>query len=195
MNASHITPFRLAPSAQCALGAVRPQKNFMTAAASAIAIQKMLGVPVDFHMSTGGEGDGGDVARAIRQMCLGIPNFRLHKHHWQPWEEFIETLKTMDLLLQPSYTESFNMITADGILVGVPSVVSRAIAWAPEDWKADSDDALDIARTGVRLLQDSQAIERGLHAIRRQNEYGIKHWKRYIFGEPSFYEKVKDFLL
>jgi hypothetical protein len=32
----------------------------------------------------------------------------------------------MHLLIQVSYTESFNMVTADGVLEGVPSVTSDA---------------------------------------------------------------------
>ena len=173
-----------------AFGAVRPQKNFMTAAAAAIAIQKMIGAPVEFHMSTGGEGDGGSVSRAISEMCHDIPNFTLIRHAWRPWEHFIELISDMDLMLQPSYTESFNMITADGILVGVPSVVSSAITWAPKYWKADSDDALDIAEVGVQLLEDPSAARKGMKAIRRQNIYGIKHWKQYLFGKISFCEKL-----
>jgi hypothetical protein len=31
------------------------------------------------------------------------------------------------LLLQPSFTQSFNVVTADGVHQGVPSVVSDAI--------------------------------------------------------------------
>jgi hypothetical protein len=165
-----------------AFGAVRPQKNFLTAAAAAVAIQKILDIPVEFHMSTGGEGDGGSVSRAITEMTIGLPDFTLIRHDWQPWEQFIETISGMDLLLQPSYTESFNMITADGISVGVPSVTSSAITWAPENWKADSDDALDIACIGIGLLEDKDAIKDGLKAIRKQNENGIKDWTKYLTG-------------
>ncbi|MDA4130669.1 MAG: hypothetical protein OK457_07850 [Thaumarchaeota archaeon] len=165
-------------------GAIRPLKNFMTAAGAAVAIHKELDVPIEIHMSAGGEGNGGDVTRSIDAMCGCLDGVELIKHGWQPWEEFIELVSQMDLLLQPSYTESFNMITADGIYCGVPSVVSSAIVWAPKSWKADSDDALDIARVGVKLLCNPNAIFDGIRAIERQNEEGVEHWLKYLGGEP-----------
>lgn len=176
-------------------GAVRPLKNFMTSAAAAVAIQEELGIPIEIHMSVGGEGDGGDVMRAIESMCKGLPKVKLIKHGWQPWQDFIEVVADMDLLLQPSYTESFNMITADGILVGVPSVVSDAITWAPDTWKADSDDALDIADVGMYLLE-SDAIQDGVRAIEKQNRKGLKHWFHYFEIKPlTIWQKFSKLIL
>ena len=163
--------------------AVRPQKNFMTAAAAAMLVQHIMQVPVELHMSEGGEGDGGSVSRAIHQMTRGVPDFKVVKHLWKPWEEFIEVVQGMDLLIQPSYTESFNMVTADGIVAGVPSVVSEAIRWAPSSWKADSDDVLDIARVGVKLLDSRFSVWRGLCALRKSNRYALEHWFRYLRNE------------
>jgi hypothetical protein len=177
-------------------GAVRPLKNFMTAAAAALAIHKILGTPLELHMSTGGEGDGGDVTRSIDAMCKDLPDVKVIRHIWRPWSEFINTIAKMDLLLQPSFTESFNMITADGIFVGVPSVVSNAITWAPESWKADSDDALDIAKTGVSLLQDSKAVKEGIKAIEWQNKEGVRHWLNYLLDKPKqvWYDTIVKWL-
>ena len=161
-------------------GAIRPLKNFMTAAAAAVAIHKKLDVPVEIHMSFGGEGDGGDVGRAIVAMCHEVKGVKLVKHPWKPWENFIENVGQMDLLLQPSYTESFNMITADGISCGVPSVVSSAITWVPSYWQADSDDAMDVAEVGVFLLQNPTSIRDGIRAIKKQNKFGVKQWVKYF---------------
>jgi hypothetical protein len=168
-------------------GAVRPQKNFMTAAAAAMLIQQKLQLPVELHMSDGGEGDGGSVSRAINQMVKGVPDFKLIRHQWRPWSEFIEIVERMDLLIQPSYTESFNMITADGIVAGVPSVVSEAIRWAPESWKADSDNVLDIARVGVKLLHSRFAVWRGQMALRRSNSQALAAWYKYLDIQPELW--------
>lgn len=164
-------------------GAIRPLKNFMTAAAAALAIHAEMRVPVELHMSASGEGNGGDVKRAIDQMVKDVPGFKLITHVWRPWQEFIKVVAEMDLLLQPSYTESFNMITADGISVGVPSVVSEAITWAPDYWKADSDTALDIAAVGIDLLVRPDVIDDGVEALRRQNRMGVENWKKYLLGK------------
>jgi hypothetical protein len=86
----------------------------------------------------------------------------------------------MHLLLQPSYTESFNMVTADGVAECVPSVVSNAIDWAPEHWKANVDDVLDIARAGRHLLYDPRAIHDGLKALREYVANGLRSYERYF---------------
>jgi hypothetical protein len=86
----------------------------------------------------------------------------------------------MHLLLQPSYTESFNMVTADGVAEGVPSVVSHAIDWVPDHWKASMDDVLDIARVGRYLLTDPYAPQEGLDALKSHNTEGLKAWQAFL---------------
>jgi glycosyltransferase involved in cell wall biosynthesis len=171
-----------------AFGAVRPEKNFMTAAAAAVAIQAQLGVPVELHMSTGGEGDQGLTAPAIDQMCEG--KVKVIRHPWMFWDNFIQLIAAMDLLIQVSYTESFNMVTADGISVGVPSVVSPAIYWAPPSWKAEPDNALDVADTGVRLLTNSETRSEGIEYLRAHNEDSLKYWDRFLLGERSWLARL-----
>jgi hypothetical protein len=86
----------------------------------------------------------------------------------------------MHLLLQPSYTESFNVVTADGAAEGVPSVVSHAIEWAPRNWKAQVDDAGHIARVGVRLLRSRWAASLGFAALTRHNRRAMRMWQGFI---------------
>lgn len=86
----------------------------------------------------------------------------------------------MHLLLQPSYTESFNMVTADGVAKGVPSVVSDAIDWVPAYWRADVDDVCDIARVARHLLFDAQAPIDGLKALNRYVKRGLYAYREYF---------------
>lgn len=162
-----------------AFGAIRPEKNFMTAAAAATAIHRKLGVDVELHMSTGGDGCKSSTLPAIEQMTKNIPGFTLIRHDWQMWNEFIKLIGNMDLLLQVSYTESFNMITADGVSRGVPSVVSTAIRWAPSSWRADTDDPLLVAEKGIKLLNIDQRYI-GYTALMNHNDYAFSHWETYL---------------
>jgi glycosyltransferase involved in cell wall biosynthesis len=160
-------------------GAIRPLKNQLTACAAAIIIAKRLNVPVEFHLSAGREEGGGNIAlNAIQQMSQGVPNFTLVLDGWCGWHEHRENVHKMDLLIHPSYTESFNMCTADGVSQGVPTVGSTAIHWLPESWKADSDDAVGMAETGLRLLKEGAA--EGIKALETHNERGFRHWKRFL---------------
>jgi len=103
-----------------AFGALRPEKNIPSACAAAILIQERLGVPVSLHINQGGERSGREILATIDQMSQGIPGFDVVKHKWMPWEEFNRLVRTMDLLIQPSFTESFNIVTADGVANRIP---------------------------------------------------------------------------
>jgi hypothetical protein len=48
-------------------------------------------------------------------MYLNVPRAKVVERNWQSWPQFLATVGSMDLLLQPSYTEGFNMASADGI--------------------------------------------------------------------------------
>jgi hypothetical protein len=159
-----------------AFGAMRPYKNFMTAAGAAVIISRVLGVEIEFHMSGGGEDTHG-IRPAIEQL-FGHTKVRLVMHEWQYWDDFVELVGEMDILLQPSYTESFNMVTADGIRMGVPSVVSSAIYWVPKSWKADSDCSTDIALTAIRLL--SSPNEKGSKALKAHNKRSLEYWFKFL---------------
>jgi len=160
-------------------GAIRPLKNQLTACASAIIIAKRLKKRVEFHLSAGREEGGGNIVlNAIQQMSRDVPNFELVLDGWAPWLEFRKVVADMDLLIHPSYTESFNMVSADGISQNVPVVGSTAIHWLPPDWQADSDDAVGMAEVGIRLLSDGAS--EGVKALKHHNERGLKSWKVFL---------------
>ncbi len=167
-----------------AFGASRPQKNFMTAAAAAVSISKELGVQVEFWMSGGRKEGGGAIERAIEALLRNRPSVSLHILNWLPWPEFLEVVESMHLMFQVSYTESFNVVTADGIARGVPSVVSQAIDWVPERWIAHSDDALDCARVGRALITDPHAATDGVMALERHNQNGFHEWLDFLGVAP-----------
>jgi hypothetical protein len=162
-------------------GATRPLKNLMSAAGAALEISRNLRISLELWLSAGrAEGGGDGILAAVKEMLGGLPGVTLVMNGWQTWPSFRRTVAHMHLLLQPSYTESFNMVTADGVAEGVASVVSNAIDWAPEDWKANVDDVLDIARVGRRLLFDPRAAHDGLHALRAHVADGLRAYKRFL---------------
>jgi hypothetical protein len=166
-----------------AFGATRPLKNLMTAAGAAVEIANGVRADLEFWISAGRNEGGGSVTDAVRQMMNGLPQVKLVENGWQNWPQFRQTVRHMHLLLQPSYTESFNVVTADGVAEGVPSVVSDAIEWAPSNWKAKVDDAADIARVGRRLLESRRAPRQGLAALKKHNRRAINTWKDYLFED------------
>ncbi|HEX4750357.1 MAG TPA: hypothetical protein VH302_12505 [Bryobacteraceae bacterium] len=174
-------PFKYGTLRIGAFGATRPLKNLMSAAAAALEIARRLRVPLEFWVSAGRTEGGGDtVLSAVSEMLQGLPDVTLKLNTWQTWPEFRKTVANMHLLLQPSYTESFNMVTADGVAEGVASVVSSAIDWAPSDWKADVDDVPQIARAGRKLLSDMHAPQEGYQALATYVANGLTAYKQYF---------------
>ena len=164
-----------------AFGATRPLKNFMSAAGAALEITHRYKANLELWLSAGRTEGGGDtILRSAHAMLDGLPNVKLVENGWQSWPKFRQSVAHMHLLLQPSYTESFNMVTADGVAEGVPSVVSHAIDWAPDHWKAMMDDVLDIARVGRYLLTDPYAPQEGLEALKSHNTEGLKSWQSFL---------------
>jgi hypothetical protein len=169
-------------------GAVRAEKNFVTATAAVLAIYAFLGKPVEMHMTS--LGGNYNILEAIDQLTKDVPGFTLVQHGWMFHEQFMELIEDMHLLIQPSFTESFNLVTADGIASGVPSVVSYAITWPPDSWKVDADDALGIARRGIELLMDRDAVSEGVESLKRHNHKGLHFWVAYLEGKKNFWRRT-----
>lgn len=161
-------------------GAVRPLKNTLSGAAAALELAERLNTDVDFHISVGRVEGGYTVVRACEAMLLNSPRVTLVKDDWYQWSQFRFVIRSMNLLLQPSFSETFNMVTADGAAESVPSVVSDAIDWAPDDWKAEVDSPADIAKVGFRLLFDADAGASGFRALQEHDAKGLHAWKQWV---------------
>ena len=162
-------------------GATRVQKNIMSAAAAALVIARQAAAEdTEIWVSSGREEGGLGVMASVKEMISQIPRVRLVEAGWHGWREFRQLAGRMHLLLQPSYTESFNMVTADGVAEGVASVVSSAIDWVPKYWQACPDTVLDIARVGRQLLRDPQAPADGYRALQAHNHAGQAAWQSFL---------------
>lgn len=165
-----------------AFGATRSQKNFITCIGAAIEISRDLKAQTEIWVNSQRD-DGPETRRILNSanmMVNGLPNISLKYAGWQSWPQFKKFVGNMHLLLQVSYTESFNMVTADGCSEGVPSVVSDAIAWAPKTWQAEADDVFDVARAGVRLINDPAAANTGFRALKVHNRESLHAWFRFL---------------
>jgi len=162
-------------------GATRVQKNIMSAAAAALVIARQTAAEhTEIWVSSDREEGGQGVMASVREMLSSLDRIRLVAAGWHGWREFRQLVGRMHLLLQPSYTESFNMVTADGIAEGVASVVSSAIDWVPKYWQACADTVLDIARVGRQLLRDPDAAPDGYRALQHYHRAGLEAWRSYL---------------
>ena len=134
-------------------GAVRPLKNNLLQAFSAIAIADKLSKKLVFHMNAGRiEGGAQPAFKNIIKLFEGIADsgHKLVLHDWMDHKTFIEVCAQMDLGLQVSFSETFNIVTADMMSCGVPIVGSLGeIPWSNEFFNADPVDFEDIVASGV----------------------------------------------
>ncbi len=143
-------------------GAIRPLKNHLEQAVAAVLFARQLGVCLAFHINAGRiEGKGEPVLKALRSLFARTPHTHLVEHEWLSHDRFLHLCKTMDLGLQVSFSETFNIVAADLVNEGVPVVGSSQIPWLPEAYVARTTSAFNMI--GVM----GRALDKGAHEAKR----------------------------
>ncbi len=140
-----IEPFKMIVNIG-SFGAVRPMKNQLIQAVSAIRFAEMNGQVVHFHINGSRcEGRGDSVLRNLRSLFRSMPRHKLIEHPWYSHEDFKKMLSsTIDISMQVSLSETYNIVTADSINQGIPVVVSSEIPWVAKCYQADPNSSCDI---------------------------------------------------
>jgi hypothetical protein len=140
-------------------GAIRPMKNTYQQALAAIEFAESKGMRLKFHVNGSRiEQMGGNVLKNIRALFEESPH-RLVEHYWYKHNDFLKVISKMDLGMQVSFSESFNIVTADFVNMNVPIVASDDITWMPRLLKASPTSHKQM----VRKLKVAHAL-RGFSA-------------------------------
>lgn len=134
-------------------GAVRPLKNHLLQALAALKFANIIGKQLRFHINGGRiESKGDAVMSNLRAMFehLSDSGHQLIIHEWAPREKFLDICASMDIGLQCSLSETFNIVSADLISQGVPVVGSKEIPWACRLFNADPTNSDNIAEMMCR---------------------------------------------
>jgi hypothetical protein len=112
-------------------GAIRPMKNTYQQAMAAIEFAEQINKTLRFHINgTRIEQSGDNVLKNI-QALFEHSEHELIEHKWYKHDEFLEIASKMDIGMQVSFSESFNIVTADFVTAKVPIVASDDISWMP----------------------------------------------------------------
>jgi hypothetical protein len=168
-------------------GATRLMKNHLTAAASSLLVAKHLGNHVEFYISVGRDTTGTGIIESIRNLYRDLPFAKLIENQWEDWPNFKRTIASMQLNMQLSMSETFNITTADSCMAGIPSVVSDAIEWVPSAWDCNIDDPEDVARVAISLLSNSKAGSDGRKALIDYNTKAVTTWLNYLSSNPTVF--------
>jgi len=164
------------------LGAIRPLKNQLQQALASIAYANEIQRRLYYHINTRVEQGGEQVLRNIRAVFATRPEHRLVEHGWVGTHKQVrEIVASFDMSLQVSFTETFNLVTADAVWSGVPIVVSPEIEWAPGHTKIRSNTIPEIVEVMHHQARQGQhAVKRNLEALERHNNLAINAWKEFL---------------
>lgn len=112
-------------------GSIRVLKNHMQQADVAMQYAASVGKKLRFHVNDQVGAGGNGAARNMETFFEALPtaNFELVQHGWEDRQTFLQSLQDVDLLMQLSFSETFNIVAADATWVGRPVLGSSEVPW------------------------------------------------------------------
>lgn len=161
-------------------GSIRPFKNQLNQAVAAILFAESRNSVVHFYINaTRVEQRGESVLKNIRALFANTRH-KLIECEWLTHETFLELIAQMDACLQVSFTESFNIVTADCISQHVPIIVSGEMEWL-SCLKAEPNNAADIAeKLAYAIDHKKEVVEDNIKDLAIYNHAANTIWHRYL---------------
>ncbi len=177
-------------------GAIRPLKNQLIQALAAIGFANQIGKELFFHINSNRlEQKGDSVYKNIKALFGEHSPHTLVEHDWQPHLDFLELIESMDINMQVSLTETFNIVTADSVARHVPVVVSKEIVWIDKNFQARPTSSLDIIEKLMFVYEQSikhrnfldcnfssklWIVRKNYKSLEQWNKKAVKQWLNYL---------------
>jgi hypothetical protein len=158
------------------MGAIRPLKNTLIQAIAAIRFADDLGIKLRFHINiTRLESGGNAPYRSVVELFAGTRH-ELVQHDWMDHPEFLHFLRHIDVSLQVSFSETFDIVMADSVATGIPSVGSHAIRWL-SSWSQPSTISIKSIRDTMALVLNNTFLKwRNLGGLQIDAEESREQW-------------------
>lgn len=158
-------------------GAIRPLKNQLIQAFAAIELANKNNLSCNFHINGSRVEQKGEEPLKNMRALFHNTRHRLVEHAWLTHIQFLGVLRQMDICMQVSYTESFNIVTADAASQHIPLVVSPDIDWVPQICQANPNDAQDIIeKMNTVLGHRPYVIRKTAEALNHYTKSALRHW-------------------
>jgi hypothetical protein len=170
-------------------GALRPLKNQLVQAIAAVHYAQRNNKRLRFHINVARiEDNGNNVLKNIRGLFnnLDKTRFQLVEHGWLDHKDFLKLISTMDIGLQTSFTETFNIVAADFVSQGVPIVVSSEVEWMPKTFVANHTDSEAIVDKMEDVLYGFYFWKKNkcaLSALKDYNKKSVKVWRNEFLSQ------------
>ena len=133
-------------------GAIRPLKNQLIQALSAIRFADLESKILRFHMNTARVEGGHEVLKNIRALFANTGHI-LVEHGWLHHHRFQHLLSHMDLSMCVSFSETFCLVAADSVSMRVPLVCSPEVHWSSKLSQAEPTSMDSIVDAMYRVLR------------------------------------------
>lgn len=162
-------------------GAIRPLKNQLSQAFAAISYADKHNKILHFHINgTRVEQRGESVLKNLRELFKDTKH-ELVEHKWMDHHDFLHVVKKMDMGLQVSYTESFNIVTADFVHCEKPIIVGYDTEWIANCSKANPNDIPMITEKVNEVLKNpSKFVMRNYFSFEKYYYESIRIWKNFL---------------
>ncbi len=164
-------------------GAIRPLKNQYIQALAAIKFADKHKLKLLFHMNGCRQEMGGNnIIRNIRALFEDT-NHSLVEHDWLDYKAFIQLLYKIDIGMQVSLSETFNIVAADMVSVGIPVIGSKEIRWLPDYAKADPCSSESIYRILSAIYSNmryNHIAKESVDRLKKLNFMSRQLWENFI---------------
>ena len=151
-------------------GAIRPLKDQLIQAMAAMCFADDLEKTMRFHVNTARiEAHGEGVYRNLKALFQGSRH-QLVTHGWLLHPAFLILVSSMDLGMQVSFSETFDIVAADFVHVNVPVIGSTEIEWLDKGYQANTTNMNDIVDK-LRHAWDGRK-----HNHHKSNKKGLEKW-------------------
>jgi|GEM_PF-581040 hypothetical protein len=163
-------------------GAIRSLKNQLIQAQAAIIFASRERKKLYFHINANRiENESNSVLKNIRDLFSNLDSwkFELVEHNWLDHKSFLEVVRKMDMGLQLSLSETFNIVTADFVSQNVPVVVSDEIDWVSNYSKSDTMNLNEIVLKMANVYQNKKVVAKNIKGLEDYNNKSIKEWSKF----------------
>lgn len=164
-------------------GAIRPMKNHLMQAVAAIKFSNDIHKKLNFHININREATGGNAVLKNLRSLFENSNHKLIEHPWTDHTEFIKIVKEMNIGMQVSLSETYNIVTADMVSNYIPVIVSREIRWVSEEVKVNPNSFKEITDSlhhVYKHLNDKNFLKKNFELLEKNSKESVIEWHKII---------------
>jgi len=162
-------------------GALRVLKNHTQQAIWAIEFANKINMTLNFHIniSEHEQKESGPVLRNLRAIFKNTKH-NLIEHLWYEHSDFLKLVSTMDIGMQISFTETFNIVAADFVYCGVPIVVSRDIKFVDQNCAVVPSNEKQVENALKYAYYEKDVVKQNKKLLEEHNRCAYQEWLEFV---------------